>query len=76
MRRCCHRELPSGGSLSAHTRNHSVREDRALTTSATGLKRIVSKIIALHMIILLGTYPYMARLCPVSVFRLSASNSI
>ena len=39
MRRCCHREIPSGGSLSAHTGNHSVirtREDRALTTSATG----------------------------------------
>ena len=37
--RCCHREVPSGGSLSAHTGNHSVirtREDRALTTSATG----------------------------------------
>ena len=39
MRRCCHREVPSGGSLSAHTGNHSVirtREDRTLTTSATG----------------------------------------
>ena len=36
MRRCCHREVPSGGSLSAHTGNHSAREDRALTTSATG----------------------------------------
>ena len=45
MRRCCHREVPSGGSLSAHTGNHSVirtREDSALTT--VPLTRKVTKL--------------------------------
>ena len=65
MRRCCHREIPSGGSLSAHTGNHSVirtREDRALTTSATGRgtgakknSYVVKSLHTSHMIILLGT---------------------